>query len=280
MTRGSSGAVVFVAYATRTLDLEWIPEGAEIIVVHNDDEFDRATVADHSVTHVDAVGNIGFGAAVNLALPTIAAERMLLCNPDVQLRAEHYEALVAATPDEVVTVPLVDDDGAPTSVVSAYPTPLAHVASAFRLGRFAPRSGRARHVVSQAFGRWGQAHRESLRQATGSWPLAERWVSGGVLSVDTERLTQVGGFDDRYFLYYEDVDLCGRLAARFPGSVARVADIEAGRHSVGGSGRDANRRPAERARRHSAARYAASQPGGSWRIARRLIEPTGSVEQS
>lgn len=269
MTPGQRGAVIYVAYATPTLDLRWIRDSAEVVVVHNDDSLDRATVEGRTVEHIDAPANVGFGAAVNLALPTITTERIILCNPDIGLRAEHYDALLGATADEVVTVPLVDDRGGPTSVVSEYPTPISHLASAYRLGRLARRGGPARRVASKTLGGWGRAHEESLHHPVGSWPLSQRWVSGAVFSVDTERLRAVGGFDERYFLYYEDVDLCRRLATRFPGSAARVADVAPGVHSVGGSAQPTT----ERVRRDSAARYAASEPGVSWRVVDRLIEP-------
>jgi len=273
LTDRQRGAVVFVAYATPALDLRWIPDTAQVVVVHNDASLDRASVVHPGVEHIEAPANVGFGAAVNLALPTITAERLILCNPDIVLSAEHYDALLDATADEVVTVPLVDDCGAPTSVVSAYPSPVSHLASAYRFGRFAPRGGRTRAMASKALGSWGRAHDESLRAPAGTWPLADRWVSGAVLSVDTDRLRSVGGFDERYFLYYEDVDVCRRLAARFPGSVARVAELLPGTHAVGSSGRGQNRDAAEHARRRAAGIYAASQPGTSWRVVDWLIEP-------
>ena len=51
-------------------------------IVHNDGALDRASLGAR-VVHVDAPGNVGFGAAVNLALPHVTTERVVLCNPDV-----------------------------------------------------------------------------------------------------------------------------------------------------------------------------------------------------
>lgn len=263
---------IYVAYATRTLDLTWLPETARIVIVHNDDELDRGTLDRQDVIHVDAPGNVGFGAGVNLALSHVTTTRVVLCNPDIGLARRHWEALLDAGPDDVVTVPLVDVDGRLTSVASCYPTAASHLASGYRLGRLAPRGSRTRAVLTAPLGRWGRAHEESLHRPVGTWPLHARWLSGAVLSVDAARMRAIGGFDDRYFLYYEDVDLCRRLSQRFPASRARVADVAPGIHRVGGSAVSSPARSAvERIRLDSAVRYAQAQPGPLWTACATLL---------
>ena len=188
----------------------------------------------------------------------------MLCNPDLVLTAGHWRVLTAGVSDhELVTVPLRDPDGAPTSVCSRYPTPLSHLASGYRVGRLLPRGSRRRTALARVLGRWGAAHEESLTDPAGRWPLTERWLSGAALSVPTEALRAVGGFDESYFLYYEDVDLCGRLAAHDSSLQAVVADAFPGGHTVGASA-DGRTRTVERARLESAIRYTAAQPGRAW----------------
>jgi N-acetylglucosaminyl-diphospho-decaprenol L-rhamnosyltransferase len=261
---------VYVVYATRTLDLDWLPGDATVVVVHNDESFDRGSLT-RDVVHVDAPGNVGFGAGANLALPHVCGERVVLCNPDVSLGPSHWHALTAGVgQDAVVTVPLHEASGAPTSVCSRYPTPVSHLVSGYRLGRFAPRGSRTRALASRALGSWGRAHDDSLTAPAGCWPLAERWVSGAVCSIDATRLRAVGGFDDDYFLYLEDVDLCRRLADTFPGMSAVVADVEPGVHTVGASA-DGDSRRVERLRLDSAIRWATRQPGASWSVCAALL---------
>lgn len=259
-----SGTVVFVVYATAALDVRHVPPDVDVIVVHNDDRLDRASLGQRAVQHVETGANVGFGAAVNRALPHVSTSRIVLCNPDVVLGPAHWDALLAAGAEEVVTVPLVDGSGAPTIVCSPYPTPASHLASGFRLGRWLPRGGRARTAVDA---------RVASSAATGAWPLTDRWVSGAVLSVDAERLRAVGGFDEGYFLYYEDVDLSRRLATRFPTMRARVADVTPGVHAVGASDAagGAQRGDAERARLDSAIRWAEAEPGAAWALTARLL---------
>jgi len=261
---------VYVVYATRTLDLDWLPEDARVVIVHNDSSFDRTSLT-RDVVHVDAPDNVGFGAGVNLALAHVDGPRVVLCNPDLRLAGTHWHALTAsADEDAVVTVPLRDDTGAPTSVCSGYPTPLSHLVSGYRLGRFLRRGSRGRDMASRMLGGWGAAHAESLTTPAGSWSLGARWVSGALFSVDAERLRQVGGFDERYFLYLEDVDVCRRLASAFPDMRAVVADVVPGIHAVGGTAAGDARR-VERLRLDSAIRYADAQQGVRWSACTSLL---------
>jgi N-acetylglucosaminyl-diphospho-decaprenol L-rhamnosyltransferase len=273
------GTAIYVSFRTAALDLSWLPADADVIIVHNDDSLDRASCGHPRVRHVESGGNVGFGVAVNLGLAVSNTERVAVVNPDTKLRLAHWMALMDAEPNEVVAVPLVDGQGRPTSMVSGYPTPPSLVLTAFRVGRWFPRGGRARRLLAPALGRWGRAHQESLSlgaEGGGSWPAGERWASGAVCSFDTERLRAVGGFDPRYFLYLEDTDLGRRLAARWPDLRVRLAECAPGVHEVGGSAaagpayREAQRRYTE-----SAATYAASETGPGWRLARALLAGRG-----
>lgn len=254
--------VVFVAYRTESIDCSWIPAEQPVIVVHNDDHLQPDRVDHQTTTHLHPGANIGFGAAVNLAADEAPTKRLVFCNPDTALTKAHWDAL-AGTPDEVVTVPLVDDDGQQTSVVSPYWTPLALAVSTFRLGtKLAPLGSRRRQVFGKLAPGWVRNQNQALQDA-GSWSLDSRWVSGAVFSVDRERFRSVGGFDDRYFLYYEDTDLCHRLAESFPDMSVRLADCPPGIHAVGGSSGD-RRSAVELLRRRAAVSYGATQDGLAW----------------
>jgi N-acetylglucosaminyl-diphospho-decaprenol L-rhamnosyltransferase len=266
--------VVVVAYRTRSLDLSWVPSNAPVIVVHNDDALAEAAVDHRNVRHLRSAGNVGFGAAVNAALPLVDTERVVLSNPDVVARAEHWQALSCAPNDEVVAVPLLDGSGRLTSVVNAYPTPSSTLLTAYRVGRVFPRGSRVRELLARGLGAWGHSH-VGLASASGVvLPLSSHWASGALLSVATQRLRDVNGFDPAYFLYMEDVDLCRRLAARHPGMVVRIADVASAQHAVGGSATAASQRiTVDRHYLTSIRRYAAGQRGVAWRALDMALAP-------
>lgn len=259
--------VISVLYRNDRIDLDWVPDDAPVVLVHNDRHLDPDTVRHPNVRHVHNDRNIGFGAAVNRGAAHAATGRLILCNPDTHLRPPHWDALAGGGPDELRTVPLVDGDGRPTSVVNPYPSPLGHLATALRLGRYAPRGGRARRLASRLGRGWIAENARSFAVTSGCWPLAERWLSGAVLSVDRGRFLSVGGFDESYFLYFEDVDLCQRLARRHPASTAAVMATDAGVHAVSHSSRGEARRATDVHHTRSALRYARVQdPDVAWRL--------------
>src|SRR5207302_134374 len=132
---------------------------------HNDDSLDPASVPRRAVVHLRGGGNVGFGAAVNAALPRVATRRVVLCNPDTMLRAEHWDALDGGGEDDVVVIPLREADGTPTSVVNRYPSALSLLLSAYRAGRLAPRGGTPRRLLTPLLGSWGREHAASLGTA-------------------------------------------------------------------------------------------------------------------
>lgn len=167
-----------------------------------------------SVEFVAGAENLGFGAAQNrLAARTDA--RLLCCvNPDVVAdRGAVFPPLLAAFADERVAVAgprLVTPDGATQ-----------------RWDHGELRGLRAR-VANGA----GHAH---WRERSG--PTEVAWVSGAFLTVRRQAFAAVGGFDEAFFLYKEEEDLCLRIR-RAGGRVLYVPQAAA--THVGGvvAGRD------------------------------------------
>jgi hypothetical protein len=260
---------VYVSYASPNIDTSFVPENTPLVVVHNDASLPESSLPAHTV-HIRPENNVGFGAGVNLALARVTTRRSVVCNPDALLTPNHWQSLSRGQDDVVTVIPLVDGSGRLTSVVNKYPTPSTLLLSGYRAGRLVPRGG-MRRLLAPALGAWGRAHRESLgataRQTP--WPLNEYWFSGAVFSAATSRLRSVGGFDERYFLYYEDIDLSRRLAERFPSMSIVMPDVAPGSHVVGGATVSLQaRRQVERVRLASAIAYARQRRGPGWAACR------------
>ncbi len=264
-----------MSYNTPTLDLSWIPDDGAVVVVHNDDSLDPAGCHHPNVTHLHPRTNLGFGAGVNLGLAIADTDRVILCNPDTVMRREHFCALAHGDPNEITTIPMNDEAGRPTGMVSPYWTPVTLVAAAHRVGRIAPLGSRRRNIVVPMLSRWGREQQASLEDSDTAWPLATHWLSGALMSVDRRRLEAVGGFDDDFFLYYEDADLCRRLDQAFPAMTIRQLDCPPAVHAVGGSATSGGPRSlVGRIRRQSATQYAERQSGTLWQVAARWLAVT------
>jgi N-acetylglucosaminyl-diphospho-decaprenol L-rhamnosyltransferase len=132
----------------------------------------------------------GFGANHNAAFKQASADHFAVLNPDLRLPQDPFKVLLPALADPAVgaVAPrIVDPEGRPEDHARAFPTPLTILA---KLGGSRP------HVRGDASGA----------------PFRADWIAGMFMLFRSEAFAAVGGFDESYFLYYEDVDLCARLA--------------------------------------------------------------------
>jgi len=134
----------------------------------------------------------GFAANHNQAYVLGSGDFFCVMNPDIRLIADPFPVLLACLGDNTIGVaaPLVlDADGAVEDSARHFPTPLK--------------------IVCKAIGGCkGNDYPISNHE------LQPDWVGGMFLLFRRTVFQQLGGFDQRYFLYYEDVDLCARLHLR------------------------------------------------------------------
>jgi GT2 family glycosyltransferase len=143
--------------------------------------------------------NRGFARAVNEGCRLSRGQWFLLLNPDVQVTPEFVQgalnlarSLDATEPDTgIVGFRLCNADGSDQLSCGSFPT------LAGTLARLAlPRA------------------RRKYRSATASERCRVPWVTGCCLLVRGDCWRDLGGFDESFFLYYEDVDLCRRAWAQ------------------------------------------------------------------
>lgn len=148
-------------------------------------------------------GNIGYGRANNLVLPRLRSDLHLVMNPDVELDADALRAALQALADHpelgLVAPAVRGEDGAPQYLCKRYPS----VWVLFLRG-FAPRPLRER--FRRAIEHYEMRDLIGERMVAGV-PLA----SGCFMLARTALFVKMGGFDPRYFMYFEDYDLSMRI---------------------------------------------------------------------
>jgi GT2 family glycosyltransferase len=159
-------------------------------------------------------GNVGYGRANNLALGRVASDIHLVMNPDVELDPGAIDAALRAFaehPRLALAAPAVrGQDGAPQYLCKRYPS----VWVLFLRG-FAPAALRRRCEPTLA--------RYEMRDVIGTRYVEDVTLASGCFMVArTELLRRVGGFDPRFFMYFEDYDLTLRMAAE--GTIAYVPE--------------------------------------------------------
>lgn len=193
------------------------PATGIVVVDNSDDEGHWQALRDalpEGVHAVRATANLGFGCGCNLAMRHTAAAALLLVNPDVRLRrgctAALREALLASPRlGAVAPRQSLDAEGAWLLPPAWLPTALRAWATEKAL----------RSPTWQA--RWSAAiQAEQLRSWRATRPLRQRALSGAVMMVRREALAATAAawgvpddtlFDPRFFMYFEDSDLCLRL---------------------------------------------------------------------
>jgi len=213
---------VVVAYGALELLEQCLPSlaGLRVIVVDNSSSPSARAVSEvHGAKYIDPGGNLGFAAAVNIALACLdcsAPTDVLLLNPDAVLArgaAASLTAFLRQPGNErvaAVSPRLVDSNGCEQRVEWPFPSPARAWLEAFGLGRLSPGSG--------------------------------SFLVGAALLLRAEALRDIGGFDERFFLYAEETDW-QRRAARRKWEVRMLPDVTV-EHSGGGTSADPKRREA------------------------------------
>jgi GT2 family glycosyltransferase/lipopolysaccharide/colanic/teichoic acid biosynthesis glycosyltransferase len=207
--------ILFIHYRTTGLLQEALnalkqnpPETtAEILVIDNGPAEDGAgeICAGHPLCRYHHPGkNLGYAGAVNLGLRLSAAEYVLILNPDVFVTSGALDTLVRAMDDDprigIAGPKLLNPDGTLQYSCRSFYTIKTLLLRRTFLGKLFPN------------------HRVLKEHLMSDWDHAEPrdvdWMIGGSLMIRRKMIDDVGGMDERFFLYFEDVDWCYRANQR------------------------------------------------------------------
>lgn len=167
------------------------PEGIEVIVTHNIPEPATFQDSDYSfpLAVIENRERKGFAANHNQAFHQGSGEYFCIVNPDVRLVGNPFPALQSALTESgvgIVGPEVLNVQGDVEPSARKFPTP-----------------------------------RSIMRKVLAWKPLYDYgdkitvcdpdWIAGTFMMFKTEMYARIGGFDERYFLYYEDVDICARM---------------------------------------------------------------------
>jgi GT2 family glycosyltransferase len=206
-------AVVIVSWNTRTLlkacllalqqELRGLELSSAIFVVDNHSADGSSDMVRQDFPHIKLIANKqnrGFAAANNQVLSAIDAKWYLLLNPDTEVRTGVVGQLLdflAANPSAGVAAPqLLNADGSIQKSCRSFPTLAGMAVELAGLSRYFPRAQASNYKMPDF-------DHTSLRSVD--------QPEGACLLVRKEVFNQVGLFDEKFFMLFEEVDWCFRV---------------------------------------------------------------------
>jgi len=206
------GTVIIVTYQSRekigaclrALLPQATTQGLKVLVIDNASPDRSADYVAENFPEVQLISNtvnVGFGAACNQGFAVADGEFVFLLNPDALLASDCIEKAIAYLRDTpsvgILGGKLLEDSGEIAPSARRFPS---------LLNKFLTLSG-----LSARF----RQHRWLARPDYG-WFDHDRvitvdWVPGAFTAIRRRDLASIGGFDERFFLYFEEVDLCRRF---------------------------------------------------------------------
>lgn len=199
--------VVVVAYNSRSSLRECVEplagvDDIRVIVVDNASSDDGlADVRDLDVACIALQRNLGFAGGCNVGWQAGDAPFVLFLNPDARTDPASVRRLASRLEGEseagLVAPRIQDSAGELECSQRRFPRLRSTYAQALFLHRLLPQAGWVDEVIRDP--------------AAYDRPGSPEWVSGACVMARREVLLQVGGLDEGYFHYSEDIDLCRRI---------------------------------------------------------------------
>ncbi|HEY9202190.1 MAG TPA: glycosyltransferase family 2 protein [Gammaproteobacteria bacterium] len=174
----------------------------ECFIISNS-EYSETDLASHcksisGATMVNTGNNLGYAGGVNIGISHASGDYIYVLNPDCLLTDSNINQIMYEMDKEsdwAISGPkVVDQNYNVQPSCRAFPRPWTFLMVRSILSRFPGAASEKGRYLMDAF------DHNSLKEVD--------WVSGGATLVKAEVLNVIGGMDERYFLYMEDVDWC------------------------------------------------------------------------
>ncbi|MBT9170699.1 MAG: N-acetylglucosaminyl-diphospho-decaprenol L-rhamnosyltransferase [Actinobacteria bacterium] len=255
-------SIMIINWNTRELLLKCLqsitrhasPKKLEVLVVDNGSTDGSTEAVRKSFSQVRLIKNeenLGFARAANQGIKNSSARHILLLNSDTEVYEGTLERVIDFLDREekvgAVGLKIVNPDGSLQHSCRRFPSFITATAHAF-LGPVMPNN-----PFSQEYklARWDHRQVEEVD-----------WVSGAAMGLRRQALDEVGLFDERFYMYLEDMDLCERLKER-GWQVKYLPDAVVLHHIAGSSQRRSVRMTIEHQK--SIYRFLHKRYRGTWR---------------
>ncbi len=175
----------------------------EVIVLDNASQDGSAEMVREGfpeVTLIEGEANLGFAKGYNRAAQRASGRHLLMLNPDTVVRPGALRRLVDfldSQPEAAAAGPrLLNSDGTVQFSCRRFPRPIAAILRNTAIGRLVPRN---RFTRDYLMADWDHG---AVREVD--------WVSGAAICIRRQAWEKVGGFDEGFFMYAEDIDWCLR----------------------------------------------------------------------
>jgi len=178
-----------------------IPWVRAIVVDNDSHDGSLGLVSDLPVTAIQTGANLGFSKGNNVGWRAGESPYVMFLNPDARIVDTALRRLVdvlESSPNVGIAAPkILDDDGTINYSLRRYPRFLSTYAQALFLHRIATRA------------QWAEEQVRDAERYEVAGP--QEWVSGAAMLLRRETLERLDGWDEGFFLYCEDIDICKRV---------------------------------------------------------------------
>ncbi len=197
---GYNSDEVWPAFCESLAESTVVPD--EVVVVENSTSLPTAipSLRGLSIKVTHRPDNPGYGTSANHGVSELrtAPDLIVICNPDIVWQADTLEEMVAELESRptvgIVGPRLLNNDG------STYPSARAFPGIRIGIG----------HALLGELWKTNPWTTRYLGTQEGSEPRIVDWLSGACLMIREETFNYMDGFDEGYFMFVEDVDLCFR----------------------------------------------------------------------
>jgi len=168
----------------------------KIVITLNvpESDFDVDVLLQDKIVYVHNDTPAGFGANHNAAVALCESEIVCILNPDLRVESSPFDNLLETVSRQGVSLVgprILSVDGKEEENVRPFIT--------------------LPDIIEKVFSRTSSRSDTDYSTRTFCVPYPVDWVGGMFMMVRKDAFTAVGGFDEHFFLYYEDVDLCARF---------------------------------------------------------------------